>query len=83
MKRIRNKKNFQGNPKNLFIAILVFIASIIFISKLTDYTRKMHSISYSSFLKKVENNEVKSIKLAGQEVTGFPDQVLRQVRRPL
>lgn len=67
------KKNmFSGqNPKNAFMIVLVtlFVASLV-LHRLTDYSRHIKRISYSSFMNKVENNEVKWIRISGQEVAG-------------
>lgn len=66
-----NKKNqFQGGPKNLIIGVAFMVACILILARLTDYTRTTAVIPYSTFLSKVENDEVKSVTLSGQDVRG-------------
>src|SRR5690348_7839188 len=68
----KNKKNgfFQGGSKNLLIAVLIFAGCIAILTKLTDYTQNIKTISYSNFLKRVENGDVKAVHIAGSDVQG-------------
>ena len=66
-----NKENqFQGGPKNLIIGVLFMVACILILARLTDYTRQTAVIPYSTFLAKVEQNQVKAVQINGQEVHG-------------
>lgn len=66
-----NKKNqFQGGPKNLIIGVAFMVACILILARLTDYTRTTAVIPYSTFLSKVEKDEVKSVSISGQDVRG-------------
>jgi cell division protease FtsH len=70
-KKMKKKLSFKGGPRNILVAMLVFFACILLLSKLNDYTRHVTNINYTSFLKRVENGEVKSISVSGQDVAGI------------
>ncbi len=66
-----NKKNqFQGGPKNLIIGVAFMVACILILARLTDYTRATAVIPYSTFLSKVEQDQVKAVNISGQDVRG-------------
>lgn len=66
-----NKKNqLQGGPKNLILGVLFMVGCILVLARLTDYTRQTAVLPYSTFLSKVEENQVKSVQINGQEVHG-------------
>ncbi len=67
------KKNnfFRGGPKNILIGTAILIGCLILLHKLTDYSRQTQSIGYSTFLQKVEQNDVKQVHVSGQEVYGI------------
>jgi cell division protease FtsH len=67
---MKKKISFKGGPKNFLVALFVFGACILILSKLNDYTRQVSNVNYSSFLKHVEAGEVKSVAVSGQEVFG-------------
>ncbi len=72
---MRIKRKFRNNPlargpKNLILVVLFFLISLALLTKLTDYTRHIKSISYSAFLSMIEENKIKSIHIAGQDVYG-------------
>lgn len=70
-KKLFGKKGPWGKgPKNLIIALLVFVGCLAVLHKLTDYSRQVHTISYSAFLNKVEQNQVNWVRVSGQEVQG-------------
>ena len=46
------------------------VACILVLARLTDYTRQTVVIPYSTFLTKVEQNQVKWVQINGQEVHG-------------
>jgi cell division protease FtsH len=64
------KNQFQGGPKNLIIGASFMVACVILLAWLTDYTRQTVVIPYSTFLQKVEKNEVQAVQINGQEVHG-------------
>ncbi|HSW73963.1 MAG TPA: ATP-dependent zinc metalloprotease FtsH [Candidatus Limnocylindria bacterium] len=70
-KKGQKDQYFKGSgPKNLLIAVIIIIASLAVLTWLTDYSMQVKPISYSNFLKKVENDEVKWIKVTDQDVQG-------------
>lgn len=71
MKKMKRNNIFGQTPKNFFVLflILLVVASYV-LHRLTDYSRHIQTISYSLFLTKVQENEVKSVHVAGQEVQG-------------
>lgn len=73
---MNNKKGkktqfFSGGPGNIFLLALIFLAGIILLAKMTEFTRHTKTLAYSEFLTKVEQNEVKEVQLVGQDVYGI------------
>lgn len=69
--RHKFKRNpFARGPKHVIIGVLFFVISLALLTKLTDYTRYIKSISYSTFLDAVEHDRVKTVHIAGQDVYG-------------
>jgi len=66
---MKNKLPAHG-PKNLFLFILFVFGTLLAISWLTDYTHKHPPISYSAFLKRVENGDVRRVDVSGQNIKG-------------
>lgn len=69
-KKMKKKLSFKGGPRNILIAMFVFLACILLLSKLNDYTRHVERINYSTFLKRTERGDVKSVFVSGQDVSG-------------
>jgi cell division protease FtsH len=70
---IKKKKNspfLSGSPKNIFVAIVVFLACLLALHQLTDSSRNIQIIPYSTFLDKVEQDQVSVVHIAGQDVRG-------------
>lgn len=70
MKKTAQKNPISGGPRNLVIAVLIVVGSLFILTKLTDYARQVKTLSYSSLLKHVENDDVKSVHVSGQHVDG-------------
>lgn len=66
----RNNFFFEGGSRNIIIGTLIFLCTLFVLHHLTDYSRHIQTISYSTFLDKVEQDQVKRIHVAGQEVYG-------------
>src|SRR5579885_622643 len=68
-----NKKPqyFSGGPRGLLVAIIIIVASMVLLKWLTDYTLQVKPISYSSFMKRVESNQVKKILVTDKDVQGL------------
>jgi len=71
MKQKLKNNPFARGPKHLVFVVLFFVISIALLTKLTDYTRHVKNISYSTYLDAIENNEVKSVHINGQDVYGI------------
>ena len=69
-KKFKKDNFFQGGSKNLLIAIVVFVGCIALLTKLTDYTQQIKTLSYSNFIKRVEQGDVKLVHVSGQDVQG-------------
>ena len=64
------KNQLQGGPRNLIFGVLFMVGCILILARLTDYTRQTSVIPYSTFLSKVDQNQVASVHINGQEVHG-------------
>lgn len=66
------KKNrfFTGNQKSVFWGITILFVGLFVLSTLIDHSRTVERISYSAFLKKVEEDAVEKIRISGQELSG-------------
>lgn len=71
MKKTTQKNPMSGGPRNLVLAVLIVVGSLLILTKLTDYARQVKTLSYSSLLKHIENNNVKSVHVSGQHVDGI------------
>lgn len=71
--KMRKKKRgfFSGGPKNALIACLIVLGCLFVLHYLTDLSRNIQSVSYSTFLDKVEQDQVKTVYVSGQEISGF------------
>lgn len=67
--KLKNNAFVRG-PKNIFVIVFFFLVSIFVLTKLTDYTRNINTMSYSAFIDAVERDNVKSVHIVGQEVFG-------------
>lgn len=67
----KNKNSlFQGGPANLLLLSVIFLAGIVVLARLTDYTRQTKTLVYSDFIHQVEQGTVKEIQIVGQDVKG-------------
>ena len=62
---------FQGGPKNLLILLMLMVGGLLLLHQFTDYARQIKTVSYDTFLKRVENGDVKEVHVAGQDVYGI------------
>src|SRR3989338_103508 len=72
MKMSKNKfnKNISKGPRNLVIMAFVLASSLLLLTKLTEMTQGMVRYSFSEFLDKVQNDQVKRVQIAGQDIHG-------------
>lgn len=59
------------NIKNGLVGLIIIAGIILVLSKLTELGRNIQVISYSTFLEKVDQNLVKKVYVAGQDVEGI------------
>ncbi len=69
-KRFKKTAQFQGGPRNLLILVAFLIAGLFVLTRINEYTHHIRTISYTTFLKKAEQDEIKSIYVNGQDVAG-------------
>ena len=68
----KNSQNyFNRGPKNLIIGVFFLVSIITLLSLVTEYTRSVQHIPYTSFIKRVEQDDVKKIQVSGQDVVGI------------
>ncbi len=65
------KKSFLGGgPRTLIVGILVLFGFLFALHTLTDRSRNIKTINYSTFLTQVEQGKVKQVHVVGQDVYG-------------
>lgn len=64
-------RQFRGGPRAVLALVAFFVISLAFLTRLTDYSRATHAISYSTFLSDVDNGQVKAVHSEGQELRGL------------
>jgi cell division protease FtsH len=69
-KKGKKTEYFSGGPRSLFVAIIIIVCSMMVLKWLTDYTLQVKPISYSTFIQKVEEDQVKAIHVNEQDVQG-------------
>jgi len=69
MKR-KKQISFKGGPRNFIIIVLAVGGLLILLSWLNEHTRDVQQINYSTFLDKVEANEIDAVRVSGQDVDG-------------
>ena len=62
-------KQFKG-PGNILLVVAFLSIALLAVHKLADFSQRTESISYSTFVKKVENNQIQSVEITGSEVYG-------------
>ncbi len=68
----KTKKPFwSGGPRNIIIGTLVLLGFLFALHTLTDRSRAIKTINYSTFLDMVEHGEVKRVHVAGHDVYGI------------
>src|SRR3990167_11140623 len=64
------KQPQAGGPRNLVLAVIFFVVCLALLTRLSDLTQQVKTISYSQFLTLVEKDQVAAVKIAGATVTG-------------
>ncbi len=70
MKKLKMKQ-FKGGPGNLFLVALFLALALLAVLKLADFSHKTESISYSTFLQKLEHNQVQGVEVTGSDIRGI------------
>jgi cell division protease FtsH len=73
MKKPQKKSSWNPNPKNLknaLVAFLIIIGLLFVLNRLTELGRNVQILTFSTFLEKVEKNDIKKVYIAGQDVEG-------------
>jgi cell division protease FtsH len=70
MKKI-NINNFKGGPGNLLLIAVFLLGTLLAVFKLAELNRATESIKYSTFLKKIEANQVHAIEATDKELRGI------------
>lgn len=69
-KKGKKDQYMKGGPKSLLIAVIIIVASMALLTWLTDYSLQVKPMNYSNFIKQVESNNVKWVKVTDQDVQG-------------
>ncbi|MCX5922536.1 MAG: ATP-dependent zinc metalloprotease FtsH [Candidatus Dependentiae bacterium] len=70
MNKNKNTPMFQGGPRNILILALLLLGGMLLLHEFTDYARQIKTISYDTFIKEVEQDKVKAVRLTGLDATG-------------
>ncbi len=63
-------KKYTSGPRNLVIMAALLAASLLLLTKLTDLSQAIEKITFSTFLDKVQADEVKEVKISGAGIAG-------------
>jgi cell division protease FtsH len=69
-KKFKKPASFKGAPRNLLVLVGMLMIGLFALVRLNESINQIQEMSYSTFLKKVDQNEVRAIHVAGQEVYG-------------
>ena len=64
-------KKFSNNPWNILFFVGVFVTGLAVLTQLAEHSRGTQVFSYSEFLDRVEKNEVKFVRISGNEAVGL------------
>jgi len=62
--------SFWGGPRGLVVMVVVFVAMLSLLNRVSQFTRQVQPINYSKFLEQVESDAVKNIHVSGQSIQG-------------
>src|SRR3990167_10381034 len=66
-----NKFFLSGGPRNILIGTLVLLGFLFVLHTLTDRSRTIKTLTYSTFLNMVEQGEVKRVHATGNDLYGI------------
>lgn len=73
MKKPQKKSSWTPNPRNFknpLIALIILAGVFFILYNLTEMGRNVQTLSFSTFLEKVEQNSIKKIHISGQDIEG-------------
>jgi cell division protease FtsH len=70
MKKKPNNPFFNNNSKNILALTLAFFGLLFVLYRVTDYSRQVHNILYSTFMEKVEKKQVKQVHISDSDIYG-------------
>jgi cell division protease FtsH len=70
-KRFKKTVSFQGGPRNIIVMLGLLLLGLFVLTKLNEVTYQSKPMSYTAFLKKVEDDEVKAVHVSGQDAYGI------------
>ena len=70
MKKI-NMKHFKGGPGNMLVVAAFLTLTLLAVLKLADFSQRTENISYTSFIKKLENNQIQQVEVKDSDVRGM------------
>jgi len=70
---IKNSKKptFGRGPRNIIVGSLILVGFLFILHSLTERSRNIKTMTYSTFLNQVEQGNVKLVHVSGQEVYGL------------
>ena len=71
MKQKMYFKQFRAGPRQFIFLLMAALLGLGILLMLTEYSRVTEPMSYSTFLKNIELNKVKSVHVAGQRAYGW------------
>ncbi len=71
MKKRNSNFFFDGGARNIIVGVVIFFGALLCLSVMTDITRNKKTISYSTFLDKVEDDAVKKVYVSDSSVEGI------------
>lgn len=70
---MKHKMQLPKNPRQFIGLIILALLGLIILFNVTEQTRSTQRMSYSSFIKKVEEGHVKEVAISGQQAIGILD----------
>ncbi len=71
MKKKPNNPLFSSNSKNALFVAIAFLGLLFVLYRVTDYSRQVQSIIYSTFVDKVEKKQIKQVQISDYDIYGI------------
>ncbi|HJM69184.1 MAG TPA: ATP-dependent metallopeptidase FtsH/Yme1/Tma family protein, partial [Candidatus Babeliales bacterium] len=66
----KSRDYLQKGPKNLVVMVILLVVSFAILQHFANTVQKISTLSYRTFIDKVEQDEVKSVLVEGNEIRG-------------